>query len=331
MPIDDNSALALATEGLRGDRKAVAATIKRLAGECAGTGLAKRLTQALSHAEKCGFMDEDRQLMQLLPKDGTLDLLERRVTRRGLADVALDAAAIEVVTRVIEENTDPKTYLDHGFRPANRLIMMGPPGTGKTATAEAIAKEMGLPFLVARMDAILESHLGGTARNLRKIFDFLDKAPRCVLLFDEFDAIASNRAGSGTHTELGEIKRVTNSLLAMLDAYDGHSLILATTNLDTVVDPAVWRRFDEALYFPAPTPDAAWAYFTRVAMDLLAMAPTDKARDLYDPKLAGLSFAEIERVTTRAAKRVVFHDTPMSDAMDMALVAERHKEAARPA
>ena len=116
-----------------------------------------------------------------------------------------------------------KTY---GLRPSDRILFCGPPGCGKTLTAEVIASELGRPFAVVRTDSVVSSFLGETAANLRKVFDFAAATPS-VMLFDEFDALGKEREDASEH---GELRRVVNAVLQMLDAYDGRSLILAATN-----------------------------------------------------------------------------------------------------
>lgn len=127
--------------------------------------------------------------------------------------------------------------------------MSGPPGTGKSRLARHIANELGLDLYVARLDGLISSFLGSTSKNIRALFDFAAKAP-CVLFLDEFDAIAKLR---GDTQELGELKRVVNSFIQNLDTLGSHSIVIAATNHQELLDSAVWRRFSYrlALDFPA--------------------------------------------------------------------------------
>ena len=134
------------------------------------------------------------------------------------------------------KNADKLNSLGIGV--SNTLLLYGPPGCGKTKCAYLIAKELNLPLIVARLDSLISSYLGTTAKNIRTLFEFAQKTP-CVLFLDEFDAIAKARDDSN---ELGELKRVVNSLLQNVDAMSSDSLLLAATNHEQLLDSAVWRR-----------------------------------------------------------------------------------------
>jgi SpoVK/Ycf46/Vps4 family AAA+-type ATPase len=129
------------------------------------------------------------------------------------------------------------------------FLMYGPPGTGKSRLARFIAQELGLPLYIARLDGLISSFLGNTSKNIRAIFDFTAKTP-CVLFLDEFDAIAKLR---GDSQEMGELKRVVNSFIQNLDSLERHSIVLAATNHDALLDTAVWRRFSYRLALDYPT------------------------------------------------------------------------------
>lgn len=129
------------------------------------------------------------------------------------------------------------------------ILLHGPPGCGKTSVAELIAKRANLPLVVARFDAVISSLLGSTAKNLRKIFEFADSFP-CILFIDEFDAIA--KARDDQH-ELGELKRVINSLLQNIDRFTKKNILIAATNHSDMLDKAIWRRFDSIIKLTKPS------------------------------------------------------------------------------
>lgn len=129
------------------------------------------------------------------------------------------------------------------------FLMYGPPGTGKSRLARHIAEELGLELYVARLDGLISSYLGSTAKNIRALFDFASKTP-CVLFLDEFDAIAKIRSDSH---ELGELKRVVNSFLQNLDTLGRQSIVIAATNHESLLDSAVWRRFTYRVALQLPS------------------------------------------------------------------------------
>ncbi|MFC5932080.1 AAA family ATPase [Cryobacterium melibiosiphilum] len=141
--------------------------------------------------------------------------------------------------------------IEAGLNPSLTCLIYGPPGTGKTTLALWLAHELGLPAVVARLDGLISSLLGTTARNLGALFAFANRY-ECVLVLDEFDAIAKLRDDPN---EVGEIKRVVNTLLQNIDAREGRGVIIGLTNHQALLDPAVWRRFEVQLAIPLPGPD----------------------------------------------------------------------------
>ncbi|MBI2105888.1 ATP-binding protein [Candidatus Woesearchaeota archaeon] len=128
------------------------------------------------------------------------------------------------------------------------LLLYGPSGTGKTQTAKYISAKTGLPLVTVRIDGLVSSYLGSTSKNIRALFDFIEKTP-CILFLDEFDAVAKMRDDAN---ELGELKRVVNSLLQNIDGLLGKVPIIAATNHQHLLDPAVWRRFDYKMLIDYP-------------------------------------------------------------------------------
>lgn len=174
-------------------------------------------------------------------------------------DLVVDPSVRQRLERIVEENRARQLLTRHGLQPKRKILLSGPPGTGKTMTAQVIATAMDLPLATVRFDAIVSSLLGETAANLRKVFDFLNTT-RCVALFDEFDVIGKRRDDPSEH---GEIKRVVNNFMLMMDAYSGTGIMLAATNHSELLDKAIWRRFDEVVAFELPDEDTRASLFER--------------------------------------------------------------------
>lgn len=181
-------------------------------------------------------------------KDSTLDLLEILQPTVTLDDVALSEKASDTIHQIIDEQKKSAELLKSGITPTSRILLCGPPGCGKTMTANALAKELSLPIAYVRLDGLVSSYLGQTGANIRKIFEFV-KGKRIMLFLDEFDAIAKKRDDSH---ELGELKRVVTTLLQNLDEMQSNVFLVAATNHHHLLDPAIWRRFDISILLDAP-------------------------------------------------------------------------------
>lgn len=152
---------------------------------------------------------------------------------------------------IINEWSKFDQLLEIQASPASSCLIYGPPGTGKTHLAKWIANEIGLPVVLARLEGLMSSFLGTTSRNIGNLFAFADKY-KCVLLLDEFDAIAKLR---NDPQEVGEIKRVVNTLLQCLDSRHEKGFTIGVTNHESLLDPAIWRRFDIQVEIPKPSPE----------------------------------------------------------------------------
>lgn len=232
-------------------------------------------------------------------RERNLPLLEIKEPVRHLDDVVLPDETRSLIESILIEHRLAEVLLSYGMRPADRLLFYGPPGCGKTLTAEVLAAELSRPLAIVRIDSLISSFLGETAANLRKVFDFAQTTPM-VLLFDEFDAVAKERSDQSEH---GELKRVVNAVLQMMDGCETRSVLIAATNHESILDSAVWRRFEEVLVFPLPTAEQL--------QSLLEMKLRGVRRDFdlgtakLPPRLKGLSHADVERVLRRAVKEMI--------------------------
>lgn len=221
--------------------------------------------------------------------DRRTPLISIRTPDRYLDDLVLSESIRSLIERLMWEFRSWEILEANGLAPVRRVLFCGPSGCGKSATAEAIAAEIGLPLLYVRFDSVVSSLLGETAANLRKVFDYAERG-QWVLFFDEFDAIGRSRDDV---TEHGEIKRVVNSFLQLLDNWRGRSLVIAATNFEQVLDPAIWRRFDEIVRFERPDASALEALIKKRLVPLQAQK---QQIDNLVTTLAGTTFADAERV-----------------------------------
>ncbi len=188
-----------------------------------------------------------------------------------------------------------------GVQPNLRCLLYGHPGVGKTMVARYIGAKLGLPIVEARLDGLISSFLGTTARNIGALFDFADRY-QCVLFLDEFDAIAKARDDS---QEVGEIKRVVNALLQSLDARGRVGFTLAATNHDHLLDPAIWRRFDARIEIPLPDPAARHQLLERFLKPLaLGEAETKMLIWMTD----GMSGADLETMIMGGKRFIVMQE-----------------------
>lgn len=215
------------------------------------------------------------------------DLVEVVTPSRSRSDLIMGQDSVLTLTGVAEEFRRGDDIRRHGLEVRSKLLFCGPPGCGKTLCAEVVAAELRVPLVVARLDAIIASHLGETAANLRKVFE-IAQSQSVVLFLDEFDAIARTRTDA---TEHSEIRRVVNSLLMMIDRFEGRSLLIAATNLEHTLDRAIWRRFDEVVLFEKPT-------LVQIKQ-LLRIKTRNFLPDFdiikYADNFHGMSFSQIER------------------------------------
>lgn len=232
-------------------------------------------------------------------KEKGLPLLNVQVASRSMDDIVLSDENRSIIDEILLEHNREDLLKTHGLKPADRILFYGPPGCGKTVTAEAFAFELELPLAILRVDSIVSSFLGETSSNLRKVFDFIQKN-RMVVLFDEFDALGRERSDTSEH---GEIKRVVNALLQMFDGYRGESILIAATNHETNLDSAVWRRFEEILSFGLPNLEHI--------KKLLELKLKGVRRNLHveiedlAKQFKGMSHADIERIIRRAIKEMI--------------------------
>lgn len=202
-------------------------------------------------------------------------------------------------TRIEKEFAARSRLAKHGLKPRHRVLLYGPPGCGKTLGAERLAWHTGLPLRKVRFDNLLSSYFGETMTNLRRVFDTARETP-CALFLDECDTLARAR---NARNDVGEVTRITNALLEMLEDYCGDGLVIAATNLDTELDPALFRRFDEVLRIPLPgTTEIQRLLTTTLApIGIESKLPMENLAHEMD----GMSGSDVVHVAQSAAKLAV--------------------------
>ena len=258
--------------------------------------LADRLTRAMangSHPRKMEFSGESRRRWR--------DYAIEFVPRKRLEDLALTDITRRACRELVEEQHRASVLRAHSLEPRHRVLLIGPPGNGKTSLAEALAEALAVPFIVVRYEAVIGSYLGETASRLKHVFDYARTTP-CVLFFDEFDAIAKERGD--TH-ETGEIKRVVTSLLMQVDALPSYTVTVAATNHSELLDRAVWRRFQVRLELDYPSERELIKYldaFVKTFDRPLGYSPATLATNL-----GHVSYAEAEEFCMDVRRRIVLN------------------------
>jgi SpoVK/Ycf46/Vps4 family AAA+-type ATPase len=230
------------------------------------------------------------------PRGELAELLAVSYPATRLADMILGAGLRARLERIVEEQRQMGLLKGHNLRPRQRLLLMGPPGCGKTMTASALAGELGLPLFVVRLDGLITKYMGETSAKLRLVFDAMERT-RAVYLFDEFDSIGTDR---GHGSDVGEIRRVLNSFLAFIEQYNGTSLVVAATNHGHALDTALFRRFDDLIEFQLP--DKA---LLRAAMQRRLATSPARVRVDFDQAVEeaeGMSFGEVVKACDEALK-----------------------------
>lgn len=251
----------------------------------------------------------------MLPENLQL-LLRETVPNRRLSEIILQRDTRQELHEFLFEAGSAALLRSHSLEPRHTILLIGPPGTGKTSLAGALATELALPFLTVRYEGLVGSYLGETAGRLQEVVDYVSRTP-CVLFFDEFDSVGKERSDA---QETGEIKRVVSSLLLQMDALPSHCVVVCATNHPELLDRAVWRRFEIRLELPRPGPAELREWYARTERSFgdLGMSAAEFVRLFKDE-----SFSEIEAITLDARRKVVLSQGGLTSADAFAKAIDR--------
>lgn len=288
--------LGLVKAGIQGDRSLFQRTVDAIIAEERGKHhnvLADQLEDTLKKNGK------PVTLQPIMANGSYQSLVHETVPAREFADLVLTGGVRQACVELVEEQHRADLLRSCGIEPRHRVLMIGPPGNGKTCLAEALAQALGVALLTVRYEGIVGSFLGETASRLNKLFEHVASRP-CVLFFDEFDTLGKER---GDVHDTGEIKRVVSSLLLQIDRLPSYVVVVAATNHHELLDRAVWRRFQLRLELPKPSIKQVSEWF-KLACERWKLPTSFFARGI-SQKLRFESFAELEDFVIDVVRRII--------------------------
>ncbi len=313
--------VALLNSHIDGDEDQLLSIVLQIAAQEARHGRSddadtlKRLVQKARDQRSTGKPAEGRPPIPIARPRGELQgLVESAYPKLALSSMVLADEIARRLGRVVRQQQERVTLREYGQTPITHMLLVGPPGTGKTMTASALAGELHLPLFTVRLEALFSRFFGETASKLRLLFDQIAQT-RGVYLLDEFDAIGARR---GDPNDVGETRRILNSVLAFMEEPNStDSLVLAATNQVEILDDALARRFDEVVEYTLPDAASARAIVER---RLGKFKPAAKAWPALEPALEGLSQGELVRAADAVVKEAILEGAKVSpDALREAL------------
>jgi SpoVK/Ycf46/Vps4 family AAA+-type ATPase len=281
---------------------AVALQIAAQAARAGKENLAKELQALIDDAQRRQRVEPPSRSVPLArPSSELAGLVAASYPKIRLADMVLTTGTSEKLQKVILEFRQGERLRHRGLSPRRKLLLVGPPGCGKTMSASAVAGELGMPLLSVQLHALMSRYLGETAAKLHLIFEAMQRQ-RGVYFFDEFDAIGGHRSSGN---DVGEVRRVLNSFLQFLEREDSESIVIAATNFAQMLDGALFRRFDDVIQYSPPTDDEK-KLLIQNRLSLFGADEIDWPIVLAAAK--DLSHAEIVRACEEAAKDAVLAD-----------------------
>lgn len=260
--------------------------------------LANKIEELLKNTNRVLPRDTNNQVIVRSGNNEQSLFIEKNPQKR-LEHLILPDNIVESCRGLIDEQTRADLLRSYGIEPRNKMLLIGPPGNGKTSLAETIAEALMVPLLTVRYESIVGTYLGETAGRLSKLFDYA-KTRQCVLFFDEFETLGKER---GDIHETGEIKRVVSSLLLHIDSLPSYVVVIGATNHDSLLDKAAWRRFQVKLELPLPTRanlEKWFAMFEKQKDFDFGIEPSTLAR-----KVLGFSYAEAEELALSVFRQYI--------------------------
>jgi SpoVK/Ycf46/Vps4 family AAA+-type ATPase len=254
----------------------------------------------------------------LQPKGEIANLLSVQQPTIRLASMVLDEALEKRLRRTLLEQRQQNKLRSHSLRARRKLLFIGPPGTGKTMTAAALAGELHFPLFSILLEGVITKFMGETAAKLRMIFQAMT-VEKGVYLFDEFDALGARRTQTN---DVGEIRRVLNSFLQLLEKDDSDSIIIAATNHADLLDRALFRRFDDVLAYELPDEKTG----VKIMESRLTQFHVDRVDwQQVSKEVSGLSQGELARASDEAAKHAILQNTTQIATQDLLLALHERK------
>lgn len=314
--------LALLRSHIEGDNDQFLSVAMQVAAHEARQGhqkFASELRDLVDEARSKKNSLKNRPVPLAQPKGDLAALISASYSDTRLSSMVLPKELEQRLQRIITEQRQLHRLRTHGLTPRRKILLIGPPGSGKTMTASAIAGELNLPLFTVLFESLITRFMGETASKLRLVFNAMAET-RGVYFFDEFDAIGARR---GERNDVGEIRRVLNSFLQFLENDDSESLIIAATNHPELLDPALFRRFDDVIYYKFPEKDVVEG----ILKARLSVINTKGLRWANTVKeAAGLSQADVARVADEAAKRAILGDRDSVSTNDLITAIQERKE-----
>lgn len=262
------------------------------------TQVARELEKALFERKNAFGAEKRFKNSMPVPRDNEkgFPLVEVAQFDDSFENLIIEDGVKSQLDQIIREFNDSDILSSYNLSYKQKILLCGKPGTGKTYTARIVSSLLNIPLVYIRFDSIISSYLGETASNLRKVFDYIEQGT-WIVLFDEFDIIGKNRDDIYEH---GEIKRVVNNFLQMLDNYSGKSILFAATNHQYLLDSAIWRRFDDILFYDLPDKNSRFKLLERYLKPI--KRDTNINLSSIAEKSKGLSPADIKMVAEEAMK-----------------------------